>query len=181
MNRVMPVLIGNDHYLMVTVNLMELLFRCSGANTPTDQGNTTTLMWTDQLCLNRYDSPERASQVSMMQRIYAEALDTRLCLGEQDDSAERAFELIKCFEFIDTRSADPKVFSIAGVKAEETRAQFLALYTEAIGRNSLANDKRWRDLYELLRRLWVSPHMDLPGGYYSKEQDRYGSLWTAWL
>ncbi len=89
-----PVLIGEDEFLMVTRNLMEVLYRFSGANTPTDTGNTTTLLWMDQLCINQYDHAERSKQVSLMRRIYSQAYETQLWLGEEDESAIQAFELI---------------------------------------------------------------------------------------
>jgi hypothetical protein len=39
-----PVLVGEDHFLMVTRNLMEVLFRFSGCNNPREAGNTIRLL-----------------------------------------------------------------------------------------------------------------------------------------
>ncbi|KAF8858566.1 hypothetical protein BDZ45DRAFT_557449, partial [Acephala macrosclerotiorum] len=70
---IMPVLIGDGKFLMVTRTLMEVLFQFSGANTPTDVGNTTRLLWTDQLCISQYDAEERGKRVALMRRIYTQA------------------------------------------------------------------------------------------------------------
>jgi len=95
-----PVIIGKNKFLTVTKNLMEVLFRFSGCNSPYDIGNTTSLLWTDQLCINQYDAEERSSQVAKMGRIYSTASTTQLWVGEEDENATRAFELIRCFECI---------------------------------------------------------------------------------
>jgi len=67
-----PVLVREDHFLMVTRNLMEVLFRFSGCNKP-GPGNTIRLLWTDQLCINQYDAEERGKAVAMMKRIFNQA------------------------------------------------------------------------------------------------------------
>ncbi len=97
LNDGVPVLVGDHEFLMVTRNPMEVLYRFSGANTPTDNGNTTRLLWPDQLCINQYDNEERHKQVALMRRIYSQAQETRLWLGEEDEIATQAFELIRCF------------------------------------------------------------------------------------
>jgi hypothetical protein len=71
LDNTVPVLVEDDEFIMVMVNFMEVLYRFSGANTPTDTGNTTRLLWSDQLCINQYDLEERSKQVALMRRIYS--------------------------------------------------------------------------------------------------------------
>jgi hypothetical protein len=83
-----PVIVGKNKFLMVTKNVMEVLFRFSGCNSPYDIGNTTSLLWTDQLCINQYDAEERSSQVAKMGRIYSTASTTQLWVGEEDENCD---------------------------------------------------------------------------------------------
>ncbi|KAE9378889.1 hypothetical protein N431DRAFT_433910 [Stipitochalara longipes BDJ] len=152
-----PVIIGENKFIMVTRNLMEVLFRFSGCNSPTDIGNTTRLLWTDQLCINQYDAEERSKQVAMMRRIYSEASTTELWLGEEDENATQAFELIRCFECIPkTREFNPIIFTLTGLNAEEIRESFFAAFPQAVGRIPPASDPRWKALFHFLDRPWFS-------------------------
>jgi hypothetical protein len=124
-----PLLIRDDQFLMVTGTLMEILFRFSGANNPTDVGNRELLLWTDQLCNNQYDSTERSKQVGMMQRIYREAERTKLWLGEEDETAHQAFDLIRCFESVDPESTPAyAILALTGLDVDDIRKKFHAAF-----------------------------------------------------
>jgi hypothetical protein len=139
---VVPVLVGEDHFLMVTRNLMEVLFQFSGCNNPTDAGNTIRLLWTDQLCINQYDAEERGKQVAMMKRIFNQAERT-LWLGEEDEIATQAYELIKCFQCIPTTTLiNPVMFALSGLDAEEIRRRFSCVFPQAFGRIPPVSDPR---------------------------------------
>jgi hypothetical protein len=152
-----PVLVEDDKFLMVTRNLMEVLYRFSGANTPTDAGNTTTLLWMDRLCINQYDHAERVKQVALMRRIYSQARETKLWLGEEDESAIQAFELIRSFECISPIELDQMMFLLQkGLDVEELRRKFFERFPEAIGRIPPVSDPKWKALFHLLDRPWFS-------------------------
>jgi hypothetical protein len=153
---IVPALVGDQEFLMVTRNLMELLFRFSGADTPTDTGNTTRLLWTDQLCINQYDSEERGRQVAMMGRIYSEAGETKVWLGEEDEEAKDAFDLVKCFECVDVIDVAPTMYIMVGMSADEIRGKFFAAFPQAIGRIPEKDDPRWKALFKFLERPWFS-------------------------
>lgn len=153
---IVPVLIGDDKALMVTRNLMEVLFRFSGANTPTDTGNRTRLLWTDQLCINQYDSEERGKQVAMMRRIYSQAETTKLWLGEEDETASQAFELIRCFECLKPSLSEPSMFTITGLDADDIRQRFFTTLPQAMDAVPPKTDPRWKALFTFLDRPWFS-------------------------
>lgn len=153
---IMPVLIGDDKFLMVTRTLMEVLFRFSGANTPTDTGNTTRLLWTDQLCINQYDSSERGKQVVLMRRIYTQAEKTKLWLGEEDEVASQAFELIRCFESIEASSSQAAMLTLIGLDADDIRERLFAAFPQARDQIPPKQDPRWRALFSFLDRPWFS-------------------------
>lgn len=51
-------------------------------------------LWADQLCINQNDVHERSNQVSLMGRIYAEALYTLICLGAVSGDNGAGIELL---------------------------------------------------------------------------------------
>ena len=54
-------------------------------------------MWIDQICINQDSPTEKAIQVARMGTIYARASLVLVWLGEQDETAEIAFGLIRKF------------------------------------------------------------------------------------
>jgi hypothetical protein len=150
-----PVLIGDKEFLMVTFNFMEVLFRISGADTPTDKGNTTQLFWSDQLCINQYDADERSAQVAMMRLIYSEADSTKLWLGEEDEVAKQAFSLIRCFESIDL-DTPPDLLNFTGMDSNDIRGRFSAAFPHAVDSIPPKSDLRWKALFLFLDRPWFS-------------------------
>ncbi len=53
------------------------------------------VLWADQLCINKYDLLERGNQVRMMNRIFENASQTIVWLGEEDEATSTVFELAK--------------------------------------------------------------------------------------
>lgn len=49
---------------------------------------STLPLWVDQICINQDDLPERSAQVSFMKRIYSQATETLVYLGEPDSAAK---------------------------------------------------------------------------------------------
>jgi hypothetical protein len=47
-------------------------------------GSKDILLWVDALCINQEDNVERANQVKMMGKIYAQALHVKIWLGKED-------------------------------------------------------------------------------------------------
>ena len=149
---IIPLLIGDDQFLMMTRSLMEILFRFSGADSPTDMGNRERLLWIDQLCINQYDASERSKQVEMMGRIYREAERTELWLGEEDETAHDAFDLIRCFESVDLYSSPAyAILSLTGLDADDLRRKFHEAFPQVVNIPA-KTDPRWKALFALLDR-----------------------------
>lgn len=72
----------------VTKNLLKAL---QNLRKPT----TTLLMWIDQLCINQDDHLERGHQVSIMKRIFSQAKEVIVWLGEEDDRMKKLCEYAK--------------------------------------------------------------------------------------
>lgn len=52
-------------------------------------------LWVDQICIHQDDLSERSSQVSCMKRIYSQASETIVYLGEPEPEAADAFKALK--------------------------------------------------------------------------------------
>jgi Heterokaryon incompatibility protein (HET) len=113
--------------------------------------------WIDTICINQYDAEERSSQVAKIGRIYSTASTTQLWVGEEDENATRAFELIRCFECISKPNIiNPLMFAPTGLNAEEIRDRFLTVFPQAVGHIPPASDPGWRALFHFLDRPWFS-------------------------
>jgi hypothetical protein len=91
-----------------------------------------------------------------MRRIYSQAQETKLWLGEEDEHATQAFELIRCFECVGETQYNAEIFALAGLDAEEIRTKFFAVFPQAIDRIPPVSDPRWRALFQFLDRPWFS-------------------------
>lgn len=56
--------------------------------------------WIDSICINQMDDQERSQQVSIMGRIYQQARQVVIWLGDTDSSTEEAISLIMIFGFM---------------------------------------------------------------------------------
>lgn len=57
-------------------------------------GNGNKYYWIDAICINQNNFPERNAQVGIMVKIYSRTEGTFVWLGEQDDAATRAWDMI---------------------------------------------------------------------------------------
>lgn len=53
------------------------------------------LIWIDQICINQDDNSERGHQVSIMKRIFSQAKEVIVWLGDEDDKTQKLFEYAK--------------------------------------------------------------------------------------
>ncbi|KAI4086712.1 MAG: hypothetical protein L6R37_008392, partial [Teloschistes peruensis] len=51
-------------------------------------------MWIDALCINQQDVKEREHQADLMKRIYRQAQQVTVWLGEQSDNSDLVFDLL---------------------------------------------------------------------------------------
>ncbi|KAL8627254.1 hypothetical protein Q9189_007044 [Teloschistes chrysophthalmus] len=58
-------------------------------------------MWIDALCINQQDTKERENQVGLMKRIYNQAQQVIVWLGEQSDNSDFAFDLLEMLAWQD--------------------------------------------------------------------------------
>lgn len=117
-NRVVRV--NNDFVVSVTDNLFRAL-RC--LRLP----DTIRTLWIDALCINQSDDDEKSQQVQMMSRIYREASQVNVWLGECDSrdtsrASRLSFLSKKFFSFSGLRS-----LSNPGVFTEGSRELFAAM------------------------------------------------------
>jgi len=73
-------IIVNGRYFNVFANLAHAIDGILACWPP----NKELFLWTDQVCINQCDQMERASQVSMMQRIYHGSTEVYVCLSTAD-------------------------------------------------------------------------------------------------
>jgi hypothetical protein len=86
---------GNG-FLPVTANLHSALQRFRYRDRP-------RMLWADAICINQVDIPERNQQVQQMQRIYQQAREVLVWLGEEQASDAEAFKFINQFVELDMR------------------------------------------------------------------------------
>lgn len=65
------------------------------AKTDTCASFRTLLIWIDQICINQNDHLERGHQVSIMKRIFSQAKEVIVWLGEEDDRMKKLCEYAK--------------------------------------------------------------------------------------
>lgn len=118
----------------------------------------------------------RNKQVAMMGRLYSETRDTRLWLGEEDEGAVKAFDLISCFECIEPSVTDPTMLVIMhDLDVDDIRANFFDAFPQVVGKIPPNSDPRWRDLFKLLDRPWCSRLWIFQETVWS-QKGRYGSI-----
>ncbi len=91
-----------------------------------------------------------------MRRLYSQADETHLWLGEEDEVSQQAFELIRCFECIRTGSSDPTLFMLAGLDPEDMRRRFFTRLPHVVNSIPPKADPRWKALDLHLNRPWFS-------------------------
>ena len=86
-NKVSTRLKCNDGYLHITKNLEAALFNLRSTRKP-------RWIWVDAICIHQNDLDEKAAQIQNMRRVYAQAMQTIVWLGEAGDDGFLAATLI---------------------------------------------------------------------------------------
>jgi hypothetical protein len=76
-----------DESLYITRNLCKALRRTRSRTNP-------TVLWIDALCINQDDNDEKSGQIKMMSKIYQEAHDVLVWLGEEELDSDAAMEFV---------------------------------------------------------------------------------------
>ncbi|KAH8672140.1 heterokaryon incompatibility protein-domain-containing protein [Tricladium varicosporioides] len=80
----------DGQYLQITSNVRDILCERSSIF-------RTRNLWIDSICINQGDTPEKNSQVRLMQRIYTRASRTIVCLGDSSDAGVAVDFLYKMY------------------------------------------------------------------------------------
>ncbi|KAI9881133.1 MAG: hypothetical protein M1830_008291 [Pleopsidium flavum] len=139
----------NGHQTAVGANL-EAALRVLRCKQPIRAGYK---IWIDALCINQQDLVERGQHLNRMQKIYKQAHDVVIWLGDEEDDSNKAMDLIRTLSSF-FRAGQASVLGTA-----------LRQQPDLLGRGS------WRALSVLLDRpywdrLWVLQEIAL-GGYQS--------------
>lgn len=59
------------------------------------QEHSSVVMWIDQICINQDDNEEKAQQIPLMSRIYQNAMNTVIWLGESTSNSASAIKLLE--------------------------------------------------------------------------------------
>jgi hypothetical protein len=73
-----------NHPLHSRKNVWKGFARNRHENHEDSTGSKEILLWVDSLCINQKDDIERANQVKMMGKIYAQAMNVKIWLGKED-------------------------------------------------------------------------------------------------
>lgn len=95
--------------------------------------------WIDSICINQQDNSEKASQVILMRRIFQEAIQTCVWLGDESDDSECAFTFLKL---------------VASHKTESRRGYTEESWIVDFRRLDGPYRKEWQAVNNLLRRPW---------------------------
>ena len=77
----------NRQRLAVTKDLLNAIRRLR-------RKSETVMLWIDQICINQEDLEERSSQVQLMRKIYKNAANVLIWLGDEADKSNMAIKLI---------------------------------------------------------------------------------------
>ncbi|VUC23801.1 unnamed protein product [Clonostachys rosea] len=135
----------NGRPFLIFPNLFDALTHLVGAR-------PGQYVWIDGICINQADLAERASQVSIMNTIYAGAKETVIWLGPSNPAAERA--LSKLEEM--ATNAESQIMRWG--KEQSFGDAFIADDALALERSGLPPMTRsdWSDLASIVTRTWFS-------------------------
>lgn len=106
--------------------------------------DTIILLWADAICINQKDNDEKTCQVPLMGRIYGQARNVKIWLGEesQEEDCKVAFQLIGKLYTVSLGFKDGKIPNIH------------LQYTLATLGLPDVFDLSWRSVCRLLKRPW---------------------------
>ena len=110
-------------------------------------------IWIDQLCIDQYDLSERKHQVSIMDRIYAQASETHVWLGDSDDSTDTAFEFI---DRVSRAKVDLKTISEAYYEAGRAKVLSRLAQHDLLRELPDADDAGFLALLKLFESPWFT-------------------------
>jgi hypothetical protein len=84
---------SDDHSLYSSRNAWKGIAR--NRHEHDSNGSQDNLLWVDALWINQEDDFEKACQVKMMGKIYAQALDVKIWLGEEDKDPPEFIQTLK--------------------------------------------------------------------------------------
>jgi hypothetical protein len=130
----------NGQSLQITRNLHAALARLQ----PSEEEGPRTL-WVDAICINQEDSAEKSKQILLISRIFTNAQEVLIWLGEDDENSGIAFEAMK--EIADLAADLRKIAEEEVVEAMRPRE------LEHVEKKLLAMRRLFQRLY--FSRLWV--------------------------
>ena len=126
------VLNGERHY--VACNLFQAILQLR-------ESYPDSYVWIDALCINQEDLEERRMQVAIMDKIYRNADETLVWLGQVNDSTERIFALVR-----QVASLDKTFFQLLGHEGSPNLLNSYGLPDKS--------DKIWRHYMDFFDRRW---------------------------
>lgn len=99
----------------------------------------TRWWWIDSICINQKDLAERAYQVTLMKRIFHQAAETCVWLGDESEDSELAFTFLKW---------------LAEQTVESRRGHIIEPWVLEIRDLDGPHQKQWITVNNLLNRLW---------------------------
>lgn len=133
----------NNHPFPILPNLSSALHHLSTTH-------PSSLLWIDSICIDQSSATERASQLSVMDRIYASASETLVWLGPATPRSARAVSVIRNV----ARGAEENVFRWTSTQTYDDA--FVASDAASLIRNGLPppTPEDWTDLADVYSRPW---------------------------
>jgi hypothetical protein len=100
--------------LLVTTNLEYALRRLCDSNRPRD-------FWIDAICVDQSNLVERNEQVQLMAKLYQEAIQVVIWLGEEEEDTKLAFRMIKVWASAAVEVCDRRQIAPLGIDMSQIR------------------------------------------------------------
>ncbi|KAF1841543.1 WD40 repeat-like protein [Cucurbitaria berberidis CBS 394.84] len=113
----------------------------------------SVILWIDQICMNQPDIAEKVQQIPLMGKIYTNATNTLIWLGDDEDSSS-----VLAFETMENVHA-----RLQGSDAQVTPEDFGRLHFPP------ATDRSWWAVKQLLRRPWFTRLWTIQEAFLSRD------------
>lgn len=127
-----------DHTISFEHGQKKITATLAGALEHLRSNEHSVILWTDQICINQLDTPEKVQQIPLMGMIYTHATNTLIWLG--DDNGEDPVLALDLMETVYVR--------LQGTDAQVTPADFERLDFPS------SSDRAWWAVRQFLRRPW---------------------------
>lgn len=162
----------SQYSLPITQSLHRMLWRLRLDETK------PRLLWADAVCINQQDNDEKALQVPLMSRIYRQAQQVIVWLGDDETDSEGSKAISLLNQLVDA-------YQTQWCKEHDTRPYYHLASSGGLSRYNIPSphDKRWVALGNILqrdwfKRMWIVQEVTLP------EEDSIvvimGSAFTTW-